>query len=69
MDKSNGRRQKIFRVVRSALKILALSLTSILLITMVGGLVFVNILAGHLQENILPLAQVNLDDYQLDQTS
>ena len=40
-----------------------------MLIFLIGGFVFVNILASHLQENILPLAQVNLDSYDLEKTS
>ena len=62
-------RERISRRIRTVLKAAAISLASVLLIAVVCGFVFVNILANHLQENILPLAQVNLDSYNLDKTS
>lgn len=69
MDKNNHHQEKISHIVRIILKAVAISSVSVLLITMVCGFVFVNILANHLQENILPFAQVDLDSYDLDKTS
>ena len=69
MDRNYDRRERISRRIRTVLKAAAISLASVLLIAVVCGFVFVNILANHLQENILPLAQVNLDSYNLDKTS
>ena len=69
LDHNHHRRAKVFKVIRSVLKVTAVSLGTIMLIFLIGGFVFVNILASHLQENILPLAQVNLDSYELEKTS
>ena len=69
MDKNHDRASRIFRRIRAVFKVVALTLASILLMVLIGGFVFVNILASHLQENILPLAQVNLDSYDVDKTS
>ena len=69
MDKNHDRGAKILRRIRTALKVAALSLVTVLLIFVVCGFVFVNILASHLQNNILPMAQVNLDSYDLEKTS
>ena len=69
MDKNQDRREQIRRRLKTALKATAISLVSVLLIAMVCGFVFVNILANHLQENILPLTQVNLDSYDPEKTS
>lgn len=69
MDRNHDRGAKILRRIRTALKVAALSLVTVLLIFIVCGFVFVNILASHLQNNILPMAQVNLDSYDLDKTS
>ena len=69
MDKNNSRRERFSRIFRRVLKAVALTLTTILLITLVCGFVFVNILANHLENNILPMAQVSLDSYHPDKTS
>ena len=55
--------------LKRVLKVLLLSVLSLVLMLVVGGIVFVNIFAAHLQKNILPLAQVNLEDYDLEKTS
>ena len=55
--------------LKRVLKVLLLSISSFLLVLLVGGIVFINIFAAHLQKNILPLAQINLDNYDLDKTS
>ena len=69
MDKNNDRRAVFSRRARTVLKYTALSLVTVLLIGLICGFVFVNILASHLENNILPLAQVDLDSYDLDKTS
>lgn len=55
--------------LKRVLKVLLLSISSFLLVLLVGGIVFINIFAAHLQKNILPLAQINLDNYDLEKTS
>ena len=69
MDKNHDRREQIRRRLKTALKVTAISVVSAMLIALVCGFVFVNILANHLQENILPLTQVNLDSYDPEKTS
>ena len=69
MDKKRERTARILQKVRKVLKVVTLSILTLLLTGLICGFVFVNILAAHLQENILPLAQVNLDSYDLDKTS
>ena len=61
--------KKVWKTVRSVLKGTLVTLGVMLLIVLIGGVVFVNILASYLQENILPMAKVNLDSYDLDKTS
>lgn len=62
-------KKKVWKVVRSVLKATLVSLGVVMLIGMIGAVVFVNILASYLQDNILPMAKVNLDSYELDKTS
>ena len=62
----------VFRILRktgAVLKVVLLLFSSFLLLAIICGFVFVNILASHLQEHILPLSQVNLDSYDVDKTS
>lgn len=61
--------RKVWKAVKTFLKVTLLSLGVALLIAVIGGFVFVNILASYLQENILPMAKVNLDSYDLEKTS
>lgn len=65
MDKGMSRRAR----VRKILRIVTLTMVTLLVTLMVCGFVFVNILAAYLQKNILPAAQVNLENYALDRTS
>lgn len=60
---------KIWRVIYSVLKVAAGALATVLLIGIVCGFVFVGILGDYLQDEIIPKAEVNLDDYDLDMTS
>ena len=62
----------VFRILRktgAVIKVILLLFSSFLLLAIICGFVFVNILASHLQEHILPLSQVNLDSYDVDKTS
>lgn len=68
MDK-NQRWVRFSRWVRTFLKATALTLLTLTLMGIIGGFVFVNILANHLQENILPFAQMDLGSYDPDRTS
>ncbi len=69
MDNNNNRRAKLLQAIRKVLKVTLFSLATVVLILFVCSFVFVNILASHLQNNILSQAQVNLDSYDLDKTS
>lgn len=60
---------KVWKVVKSVFTATLLSLGVVTLIVVIGGFVFVNIFASYLQENILPMAKVNLDSYDLEKTS
>ena len=68
MDK-NQYQERFFRWGRTFLKVIALTLLTLTLMAIIGGFVFVNILANHLQENILPFASVDLDSYDPDRVS
>ena len=63
------RQDVIFRRVRTLFKALALTVLTIALMGLIGSFVFVNILASHLQNNILPFAGFDLGSHQLDKTS
>lgn len=65
MDK----KKKIWKVLSRIWKVALVSLGSAMLVAVVGGFVFVNILASYLQDNVLPMAKVNLDSYALEKTS
>lgn len=64
-----GKMKRPWKTVGRVLKILLMSVGITALIFLIGGLVFVNLFAGYLQENILPMAQVDLGNYDLDKTS
>ena len=65
----NHRWEGFSRWGRLVLKVTALTLLTVMLMGIIGGFVFVNILAKHLQENILPFAQMDLGSYNPDRTS
>ena len=58
-----------WKAIYSVLKVAAGALVTVLLIGVVCGFVFVGILGDYLQDEIIPQAEVNLDDYDLDLTS
>ena len=60
---------KSFGKLKNALRLAGRIVGTVVLVLLVGGLVFANILAGYLQNKIMPAAQVNLDSYDLDKTS
>ena len=68
MDKHH-QSKRIIQSIGKVLKVVALSLATLTLILLIGSFVFVNILASHLQNDILSKAQVNLDSYDLEKTS
>lgn len=53
----------------SVFKVAVGAVATVLLVCTVCGLVFVGILGNYLQEDIIPNAELNLDNYDLDQTS
>ena len=60
---------RIWRIGVSVLKIAAGTVATVLLILIVCGFVVVTILGDYLQDDIMPLAEMNLEDYELDKTS
>lgn len=61
--------KKVLKTVAKILGSLASALGVLLLVAVIGGAVFVTMLASYLQKNILPMAEVSLDGYDLDRTS
>ncbi len=61
--------KKVRKIIGKILKIALVSLGILTLIAAVSAVVFVNMLASYLQDNILPMAKVNLDSYDLEKTS
>lgn len=75
-DRQSWEPHWILRVLRalwltvfSAAKIALGAVATVLLICIVCGLVFVGILGDYLQDDVLPEAEINLENYDLDQTS
>ena len=60
---------KVWRIGISVLKIAAGALATVFLIAVVCGFVVVTVLGDYLQDEIMPLAEMNLDDYNLEKTS
>lgn len=61
--------KRVRKVIGKVLKITLVSLGVLTLVAAIGAVVFVNMLASYLQDNILPMAKVNLDSYDLEKTS
>ena len=59
----------IGRIFLSVFKVIAGTVATLLLILVVCGFVVVNLLGNYLQDDIMPMAEMNLEDYDLDQTS
>ncbi len=66
---SIGSAQRVISVALSVLKVLAGALVTVLLIGIVCGFVFVGILGDYLQEDILPMAGMNIEDVDIDKNS
>ena len=59
----------IWRVAYSGIKVALAAVLTVMLIVGICGFVFIGILGDYLQNEVVPLAEVNLDDYELDKTS
>lgn len=60
---------RIWRIGLSVLKVAAGVVATLLLILVVCGFVVVGVLGDYLQDDIMPMAEMNLEDYDLDKTS
>lgn len=60
---------RAWRIALSVLKIAGAAVATVLLIGVICGFVFVTMLGQYLQEDIIPLAQINLDNYDMEKTS
>ncbi len=60
---------KIWRVFFAGAKVALGALATVLLIVIVCGFVFVNILGEYLEDEVMSVASVNLEDLELDKTS
>ena len=57
------------KIAIAALKVMVATVATVLLIAVVCGFVVVNLLGNYLQDEIMPMAEMDLDDYILEQTS
>ncbi len=60
---------RVWRIALSAIKIAGAAVATVLLIGVVCGFVFISMLGQYLQDDIIPLAQINLDNYNMEKTS
>ncbi|MBO5953952.1 MAG: transglycosylase domain-containing protein [Oscillospiraceae bacterium] len=60
---------KVWSVVLAGLKIAAGALATVLIICVICGVVFLGLLGDYLQDDIVPIAGVDLDGFNLDQNS
>ena len=61
--------QCAWMTVFTAAKVALGAAATVLFVCIICGFVFVGILGNYLQEDIIPYAEMNLDNYDLDQTS
>ena len=66
---SLGSAQRALGIALSVIKVLLGALATVLLIGVVCGFVFVGILGDYLQEDILPMAGMNIEDVEMDKNS
>ena len=59
----------LWMVVFSAAKIALGAVATVLIICVICGLVFIGTLGDYLQDDVLPEAEINLENFDLDQTS
>lgn len=69
MGRIFGLLQKIWMVVFTAAKVAVGAVATVLLIGIVCGFVFVGILGDYLQNDVMPMASVVLEDYDMDTPS
>ena len=61
--------QRVWKIALSVLKVVGGAFVTVLLIGIVCGFVFVGILGDYLQEDILPMAGMEIDDAEMDKNS
>ncbi|MBQ8748505.1 MAG: transglycosylase domain-containing protein [Oscillospiraceae bacterium] len=66
---SLGLLHRIWMILFSALKVAVGAAATVLLIAIVCGFVFVGVVGDYLQEDILPMAGMDIDDVEVDQSS
>ena len=59
----------VWRVAFGAFKIAVGAACTVLMVIVICGFVFAGVLGDYLQEDILPMANVDIDDYELEQNS
>ena len=59
----------VWRVAFGAFKIAVGAACTVLMVVVICGFVFAGVLGDYLQEDILPMASVDIDDYELEQNS
>lgn len=59
----------VWMVVFTAAKVVLGTVATVAFVMVICGFVFVGTLGNYLQEDIIPFAEMNLDNYDLDQTS
>ena len=60
---------RFWRIALSALKIAVAAVATVVLICVICGFVFASMLGQYLQDDIIPLAQINLENYDMEKTS
>ncbi len=60
---------RVWRIAFSAVKVAAGAVATVFLIGIVCGFVFVTLLGQYLQDDIIPMAEINLDNYDMEKTS
>ena len=60
---------RAWRIAFSAIKVAAGAVATVLLIGIVCGFVFLTLLGQYLQDDIIPMAEINLDNYDMEKTS
>ena len=60
---------RVWRIALSAMKVAGCAVVTVGLIGIICAFVFVGLLGQYLQNDIIPMAEVNLDNYDMDKTS
>lgn len=60
---------RVWRIAMSIIKVAAGAVATVLLIGIVCGFVFVTLLGQYLQDDIIPMAEINLDNYDYEKTT